>query len=477
MRLEHVFNLFLMMFIIRSGIQILADHPRLYLDNNSTPGREWFRFQKAVPMDRVWTARDDAVTIPGWLGIPGIRHSIGLARWWHFGCDVLWLLNGLVFVVFLFATGQWMRLVPTSWDVFPNALSDLIQYASIHMPAENGWVRYNCLQQLAYFITVFIASPLAVVSGIMQSPAISNRAGWLGKVFNRQAARSIHFCVLLWFVQFIAIHVTMVFITGFRRNLNHIAIGTDTEAWTGTLIAGGALLALIGLWFWATPFTIKHARVVQRAGRALIGPIMGGMEIWSPTTQYTEKDIAPYFWPNGKLPESDEFKSLSENNFADYKLRVDGLVENPCEFSYDELRSMPKQVQITNHFCIQGWSGVAKWGGVRMTSIMEKVRPKPDAEFVIFYSYGPGHGGGFYWDAHTIQNMHHQLTILAYELNDKPLPILYGAPLRLRCENELGFKLVKWIRAIEFVRDCKGIGSGQGGSAEDNEFFAYRSPI
>src|SRR5262249_22021295 len=134
LRLQHLFNLFLMIFIIRSGIQILADHPRLYLDNNSTPGREWFRFQKAVPMDRLWTARDDAVTIPGWLGIPGIRHSIGLARWWHFSCDLLWLVNGLVFYVLLFSTGQWARLVPTSWDVFPNALSCFIQYASFHMP-------------------------------------------------------------------------------------------------------------------------------------------------------------------------------------------------------------------------------------------------------------------------------------------------------------------------------------------------------
>jgi DMSO/TMAO reductase YedYZ molybdopterin-dependent catalytic subunit len=204
---------------------------------------------------------------------------------------------------------------------------------------------------------------------------------------------------------------------------------------------------------------------------------MGGMEIWSPTTRYEEKDIAPYLWTNGMVPESDEYKQLCDNNFADYKLPVSGLVSNSREFSYDELKEMPKQEQVTNHFCIQGWSGVAKWGGVRMTTIMEKVKPLPEAKFVLFFSYGEGSDGGFYWDAHKIENMRHDLTILAYELNGKPLPALHGAPLRLRCENELGFKMVKWIRAIEFVDDIKNIGNGQGGYAEDHEFFAYQDPI
>lgn len=477
LRVQHAFNLFLLLFIMRSGIQILADHPRLYLDNNSTPGKEWFRFQKAVPKDKVWTARDDAVTIPAWLGIPGVRHSIGLARWWHFSCNLLWLLNGLVFYVMLFTTGQWMRLIPISWEVFPNALSDMIQYAALHMPPENGWVRYNSLQQLAYFITVFIAAPMAFISGVMQSPAVSNRAGWFGKLFNRQVARTIHFGVLLWFIQFIVVHITMVFVTGVRRNLNHIMIGTDTTELTGAIMMGSMVLVLLLLWFWASPFTIKHARLVQQIGTAMIGPIMRGMEIWDPNTQYTEKDIAPHLWPNGKLPDSEEYNKLSEGNYSDYKLRVDGLVANPTEFTYEELKAMPKQEQITNHFCIQGWTGVAKWGGVKMTTIMEKVQPTPEAKFVIFYSFGEGHDGGFYWDSHTMENMRHELSILAYELNGAPLPVLYGAPLRLRCENELGFKMVKWIKAIEFVNDYKTIGSGQGGYAEDNEFFAYRDPI
>lgn len=101
-RWQHFFNLFFLLFIIRAGLQILADHPRLYFDRNSTPGRDWFRFQRPVPTDRVWTAKDDSVRLPGWLGIPGLRHSIGLARWWHFVFDLLWLVNGVIFIVLLF---------------------------------------------------------------------------------------------------------------------------------------------------------------------------------------------------------------------------------------------------------------------------------------------------------------------------------------------------------------------------------------
>lgn len=99
---QHFFNLFLMIFIIRSGIQILSDHPRLYWTRHSTPGRDWFRIQRPVPAEPLWTAKEDSISLPRHVGLPGIRHSIGLARWWHLGTDVLWLLNGLVFYVLLF---------------------------------------------------------------------------------------------------------------------------------------------------------------------------------------------------------------------------------------------------------------------------------------------------------------------------------------------------------------------------------------
>jgi len=477
LRWQHFFNLFLIFFIIRAGIQILADHPRLYWNRDCTPGTEWFRFQHEVPKDRIWTAKDDSVTLPGWFGIPGIRHSIGLARWWHFSCDLLWVLNGAIFYVLLFTTYQWQRIVPQTWAVFPNALSTAIQYASLNFPADHGWIRYNGVQLLSYFITVFIAAPLAIITGLMQAPAISNRLGWFGRVLHRQAARSIHFLVLCWFVFFIFIHVTMIFITGLRQNLNHMFAGVNGNGPEGFVIFCVAMLVVIVVWFAASPFTLRHPRLVQKTGEFMVGWLKGFSEWWDPNKQYTEKDISPYFWPNGTMPNSEKFNALVGNGFANYSLRIDGLVENPRVFSFAELKAMPKQAQITEHFCIQGWSGVAKWGGVPMRDILEIVKPTPEARYAVFYSFSEGSAGGGYYDAHKIENMRHHLTILAYEMNGAPVSVLHGAPLRLRCENELGFKMVKWIEAIEFVHDFAHLGAGQGGYNEDHEFYGYRMPI
>jgi methionine sulfoxide reductase catalytic subunit len=477
LRLLHFFNLFFMMFIIRAGIQILADHPRLYLRRDSTPGTEWFRFRHEVPKDPNWTSKDDSVSIPKWLGIPGIRHSVGLARWWHFSFDLLWLINGVIFYVLLFTTDQWQRLVPTNWTVFPNALSTAIQYLSLQFPANHTWTNYNGLQQLTYFITVFIAAPLAIATGLMQGPAFSNKLGWFAKILNRQVARTIHFVVLCWFLFFIFVHVTLVFIDGMRQNLNHMFAGVNNSSWEGFLIFIPILVIVVAAWLIASPFTIKHARLVQNVGQAMVGSLKIMAESWDPNTQYTEKDISPYFWVNGTLPNSEEFSTLEKDNFVNYRLSVGGLVANPQEFSYAELKAMPKQEQITKHFCIQGWSGVAKWGGVPMRHILDIVKPTPEARYAVFYSFAEGSEGGIYYDVHTIQNMRHELTILAFEMNGAPLNVPHGAPLRLRCENQLGFKMVKWIQAIEFVHDFSHLGAGQGGYNEDHEFYGNHMPI
>jgi len=177
------------------------------------------------------------------------------------------------------------------------------------------------------------------------------------------------------------------------------------------------------------------------------------------------------------MPASAEFDGLVATEFAEYWLRIDGLVEHAQSLSLAELRPIAKQDQITTHFCIQGWSGVAKWGGVPMRSIIELVRPTADARYVVFYSFADGADGGRYYDVHKLSNMRHELTILAYEMNGAPVSVLHGAPLRLRCENELGFKMVKWIAAIEFVADFADLGAGQGGYNEDHEFYGYRMPI
>jgi DMSO/TMAO reductase YedYZ molybdopterin-dependent catalytic subunit/thiosulfate reductase cytochrome b subunit len=474
----HFFNLFLLIFIIRSGVQILSDHPRLYWTRHSTPGKDWFRVQKPVPAEPLWTAKQDSIGLPGQVGLPGIRHSIGLARWWHLGTDVVWLLNGLIFYVLLFATGQWRRVVPTSWAVFPNAVSVLIQYLSLHWPAENGWVAYNSLQLLAYFVTIFVAAPLALITGLGMSPALSTRFKRISKVLSIQTARSLHFLVLVWFLFFILMHVTLVFTTGLLVNLNHIYASRNDGSWIGFSMFAASMVVVIVGWVAATPFTLRHPRVVQRVGFALIGPAQRLFEhVDAHPGEYTEQDISPYFWHNGQYPDSDEYTALFAGNFADYRLRINGLVDHPVDLSLAELRALPHQEQITQQFCIQGWSGVAKWGGVSMQTIMDLVNPQPEAKWVVFYSLGDGPDGGIYYDAHPIEQMSYRLTMLAYDMNGEPLSFGHGAPLRLRNEVQLGFKQVKWIKGVEFVADFSQIGGGYGGYNEDHEFFGYRQSI
>lgn len=475
---QHFLNLFLMIFIIRSGLTILADHPRLYWTRHSTPGKDWFRIQKPVPTDPLYTAKQDSITLPAGVGLPGRRHSIGLARWWHLGIDTLWLLNGIIFYILIFTTGQWMRLVPLSWDVFPNSLSVAIQYLSLDWPLETGWVNYNGLQLLAYFITVFIAAPAALITGLGMSPALSTRFKTISTVFSIQVARSLHFLVLCWFILFIVIHVTLVLTTGALRNLNHMYASQDNESWTGFWIFAASMVVVIVAWVAATPFTYRHPRVVQKVGFALIGPAQRLFEhIDSKPGQYTEKDISPYFWHNGKYPETQEYKDLESGNFSNYKLRINGLVENPLELDMEQLRALPHHEQITQHFCIQGWSGVAKWGGVSMQTILELAKPKPEAKWVIFYSFAAGPDGGIYYDAQPIEQMSYKLTMLACDMNNETLSFGHGAPLRLRNETQLGFKLVKWIKGIEFVEDFDDVGGGLGGYNNDHEFFGYRQSI
>ncbi len=479
LRICHWLNLFLMLFMIRSGIQILADHPRLYLNPGCTPGSEWFRLLGPVPLDREYHAKEDTVALPGWLGLPGIRHSIGIARWWHFVFDTLWLANGIVVYVLLFTTGQWRRIVPVSWDVIPHTLSTAIQYLSLDFPPPSGWLQYNGLQLLAYFTTVFIASPLALITGVMQSPAVAAQLHLATGFLNRQVARSLHFLVLGYFILFLVGHVVMVFATDALNNLNHMTLGSDARSWTGFLVFAVMMGFTAVAWMAATPLTLKYPRKIQHIGRWVIGWLLDGLEKLRPVANYQEKDISPYFWVNGTPPNSEEYKKHLQEGFRNYRLHVGGLVEKPMEIPMNQLRSIPKQEQITSNYCIQGWTGVAKWGGVRMKDIMAMVQPKPNARYVVFYSFahGAGKGRGLYYDAHKIEHMNHDQTILAYEMNGQNLPESHGAPLRLRNELELGFKQVKWVQAVEFVESYAHLGQGEGGFNEDYEFFTTRNPI
>ncbi|MDQ2774117.1 MAG: molybdopterin-dependent oxidoreductase [Acidobacteriota bacterium] len=474
-RWSHFSNLFFLFMLIRSGLSILMDHPRLYWNDHCTPGTEWMRFTPLeVPKNRLWTAKDDARYISPMISTPGYRHTVGVARSWHFITVYGFVLTGVFFVIGLLTSTQWQRLVPSSFDVFAQAWNTFVLYANFHLPPEpNGFYGYNALQQLAYFATIFFMAPLAILTGMAMSPALVNRFPAYARIFGgRQSARSLHFLNLLGFVAFIVVHVTLVALTGFERNMNHIVLGTDDTR------PGGMILGLIGIAIVVVSWIVAHyiswffPRALQHVRKIVTQPVMlVTLDRLIPKETYTAKDISPRFWPNGKMPVREDWKQLATGNFKDFRLKVSGLVENPVELSLDDLRGLGEEENITMHHCIQGWSGIAQWRGVSMRKLIEHVRPLPSAKTVAFYSFGGSLYGDLYYDTQTIYNALKPECMLALSMNGEPLSLVYGAPLRLRVENQLGYKMVKWIERIEFVESEKLIGEGEGGINEDDEYF------
>jgi len=261
-------------------------------------------------------------------------------------------------------------------------------------------------------------------------------------------------------------------------NLNHIYADRDDATWAGFAVFSVLTALLVVTWVAATPVTLRHPRVVQRVGFALVGPLQRLFEhVDASPGEYDEHDLSPYFWHNGAFPTTDEYRALFDEHFASWRLKIGGQVEHPVDLTLADLRALPHHEQITQHFCIQGWSGVAQWGGVSMATIVDLVRPRPEARWVVFYSLGDGPDGGLYYDAHPIEQMRYRLTMLAYDMNGEPLSYGHGAPLRLRNEVQLGFKQVKWLGGIDFVADFADVGGGYGGYNPDHEFFGYRQSI
>jgi methionine sulfoxide reductase catalytic subunit len=272
LRWQHFLNAIFLVPIVRAGIQLWAGRPRLYWRAPAAKGRDWLRIQRAMPAENGWAMRDDAVGLHPQLGLPGKRLSGGLAHWWHLAVTFLWVVNGILFYVLIFVTGQWMRIVPTSWDVFPHALSAVIQYGSLDFPTQDSWVAYNGVQLLTYFITVFIAAPLAVITGILHAPSMAKRfAG--SRFLNVEVVRSVHVLVLAYFIVFVIAHVSLVLLTGATANLNHITLGTQDSGWAGFTLFAIAVVVGGVVWALLSPLTLRFPNAVQKTGAKLLGPI------------------------------------------------------------------------------------------------------------------------------------------------------------------------------------------------------------
>jgi DMSO/TMAO reductase YedYZ molybdopterin-dependent catalytic subunit len=191
--------------------------------------------------------------------------------------------------------------------------------------------------------------------------------------------------------------------------------------------------------------------------------------------EFTEADLSPIFKPNGTFDPTDEdYKALAAKEFADFKLVVSGLVDRPAELTLQELRVMPSRTQITRHDCVEGWSAIGKWKGVPLAAILDRVGVKREARFVVFFCFDTmeegTNGPVRYYESIDLVDARHPQTILAYEMNDQTLPISNGAPLRVRVERQIGYKMAKYIRRIELVEDYSSIGGGKGGYWPDRGY-------
>ncbi|MGB6482152.1 MAG: molybdopterin-dependent oxidoreductase, partial [Candidatus Acidiferrales bacterium] len=320
------------------------------------------------------------------------------------------------------------------------------------------------------------------------SPAVAARFPWYIKIFHgRQGARSLHFLALCAFIVFFIGHVILVALHGFRTELAMIVLGEMHKPHLTRALAIwlAGLAGIVIIHVITTVCSHRRPRFVQKATQSttnLLRTLLFGHEISA--EHYSHADISPYFWVNGRPPKEESYLAMAREQFANYSLKVSGLVGRPLCLTLADLRAMPKQTQITKHCCIQGWSGVAEWGGVSLHHIVALCHPLPAARYIVFYAFDNkstsephAQGSGYFYGTIRLELAEDPQTILAYEMNRQPLPINHGAPLRLRVETQLGFTMVKYIRAIEFIEDYKSIGKGQGGWREDFQYFSQEAGI
>lgn len=242
----------------------------------------------------------------------------------------------------------------------------------------------------------------------------------------------------------------------------------------GRVLATGSGLLLAGCdrlsqseWF---PKVLSSAEKLTQAAQKLIVPRRAMAQEFSPA------DISPEFRSNGTSnPNNPIYQSLAAEGFKDYQLKISGLVEHPAVYSLAELKALPSRSQITRHDCVEGWSAIGKWEGVQLSQLLQRAQPKAGARYAVFYCADPMNAlGTAYYESIDMDEAYHPQTLLAYALNDAPLPIKNGAPIRLRVERQLGYKMAKYVMEIKLVDSFDDIAGGKGGYWEDRgyEWFA-----
>ena len=188
--------------------------------------------------------------------------------------------------------------------------------------------------------------------------------------------------------------------------------------------------------------------------------------------EYAREDISPFFRGNGTTQPKGRYAAHEANGFADWRLEVRGLVENPLSLSVDNIRRLPQRTQITRHDCVEGWSAIGEWTGPELSVLLDAAGLREEVRFIVFRCADNLYGADYYESVDLVDAYHPQ-TIIAHTLNGEPLPVRNGAPLRMRIERQLGYKHAKYLTAIEAVASLDAIGAGRGGYWEDRSGYQW----
>ena len=193
--------------------------------------------------------------------------------------------------------------------------------------------------------------------------------------------------------------------------------------------------------------------------------------------EYSEADMSPFFRSNGTAhPGTPEYARHLAENFANWRLVVDGLVARPLSIPLHVLKTIPHRVQITRHDCVEGWSAIGKWHGLELSRILETAGLSTRAKYIVFHC-ADRFGDKPYYESIDLIDAFHPQTIVAWGMNGHLLPVANGAPLRLRVERQLGYKHAKYVQRIQAVETLAGIHGGKGGYWEDNVDYEWYAGI
>ena len=441
-----------------SGIAILLAHPRLY----------WGEVGAAGGPSLI------DLPFPFVLEVP-IR---GPGRYLHFLAAWVILFTGLVYVAGGFVARHFRNLLPARDQLTFRAIGRVIRsHVCFERSNEAELATYNVLQRLSYTTVVFALIPSMLWTGLAMSPAVTSVFPLLVTALGgQQSARTVHFLVACTLVLFLVVHVAMVWLTGFRHRMRAMIrgrglTGTHVFARNGlsrrVLIKAG-LGALTGVAAFGVVFRVADRCGLIPANRRGIYGLSETLtyagqrlltKLPSMVREFDRSQISTVAPVNGEAPTTEPYRQLMASGFADWRLQIEGMVARPSSLSLAELKRFQSRSQITHQACEEGWSFIAEWTGVPLSSVLEYVGIHPDARYVFFFAFDT------VWDSIDMDDALHPQTLLAYAMNGPDLSPGHGAPLRLKIPRQLGYKNVKYLSRILVTDSPKGIGDGLGSGA------------